>query len=270
MSNSPDKKSDSTAGKSTSDEGARLCRVAFKAPMFWESDPELWFHQVESQFIVSGISSDSTKFHAVVAALDTKVLKCVREVITKPPSEKAYITLKEKILAFYEESEGSKLKKLFSDLSLGDQKPSQFLCELENLNGGKLSDSALRELWLQRLPINIQQILGACSEDIKDNSKLSRLADKVYETSGKVLAPVVSKSPSPEVQSLEARIAELEAKLEQTVRGRSQSRKRYRRNSRKSFKSPQSTTSRENCWYHHKFGKSAHKCIPPCKFSENS
>lgn len=258
-------------GALSSDENAMMCKVAFRAPVFWEADPLLWFHQVESQFVVSGITTDSTKFHSVVAALDARVLRCVREIVTKPPKVNAYGTLKSKILDYYEESDGSRLKKLFSGLSLGDQKPSQFLCELENLNGGKLDDATLRELWLQRLPLNIQQILGVCADEMQDNSKLARLADKVYETSGKVLAPVDSQSPPPEVQGLVARIAELEAQLKSTQRsGRSQSNKRrYRSSSRNRFKPPQPSTSSEECWYHRKFGKLAHKCVSPCSYSEN-
>ncbi|GFV56516.1 hypothetical protein TNCV_2276541 [Trichonephila clavipes] len=45
-------------------------RIAFKPPPFWETDPNLGFIRVESQFTVSGITSDKTKFHSVVAVVD--------------------------------------------------------------------------------------------------------------------------------------------------------------------------------------------------------
>lgn len=247
-----------------------ICRVSFKAPVFWEADPTLWFHQVESQFIVSGITVDATKFHSVVAALDTKVLKCVRDIIIKPPSENAYETLKDKILSYYEESDGSRLKKLFSGLSLGDQRPSQLLCEMENLNGGKLNQTALRELWLQRLPINVQQILGVCMDDMQDNQKLARLADKVYETSGQILASVDFQTPPTQIKDLEARIAKLEARSNNTQRRSRYFRKRDRRDSQNRSKSPQPHTSTEMCWYHRKFDNLANRCVPPCKWAENA
>ncbi|GFT08136.1 transposon Ty3-I Gag-Pol polyprotein [Trichonephila clavipes] len=61
------------------DQESQLSRIAFKAPAFWENDPELWFFQVESQFLLAGISNDSTKFHAVIAALNSNILSCVRD-----------------------------------------------------------------------------------------------------------------------------------------------------------------------------------------------
>ncbi|GBN53436.1 Retrovirus-related Pol polyprotein from transposon 297 [Araneus ventricosus] len=48
-----------------------LARVAFRAPPFWETDPDLSFLQIESQFKLSSISTDQIKFHTVVAALDS-------------------------------------------------------------------------------------------------------------------------------------------------------------------------------------------------------
>ncbi|GFS58916.1 hypothetical protein NPIL_211641 [Nephila pilipes] len=35
-----------------------ISRVVFKAPPFWEDDPELWFYKIESQFIMDAISSE--------------------------------------------------------------------------------------------------------------------------------------------------------------------------------------------------------------------
>ncbi|GBN03611.1 hypothetical protein AVEN_201868-1 [Araneus ventricosus] len=63
------------------DQDSQLSRTAFKAPVFCENDPELWFFQVESQLVIASISSDSTKFHAVVAALNSNVLPCVRDIL---------------------------------------------------------------------------------------------------------------------------------------------------------------------------------------------
>ncbi|GBM77662.1 Retrovirus-related Pol polyprotein from transposon opus [Araneus ventricosus] len=60
-----------------------LARVAFRAPPFWETDPDLWFLQLESQFKLSSISTDETKFHSVVAALDSKVLSYVSDIVRK-------------------------------------------------------------------------------------------------------------------------------------------------------------------------------------------
>ncbi|GBL79136.1 hypothetical protein AVEN_92387-1 [Araneus ventricosus] len=46
----------------TKGEGNELSRVAFRAPLVWEGEPELWFYQLESQFIIAGITTDITKY----------------------------------------------------------------------------------------------------------------------------------------------------------------------------------------------------------------
>ncbi|GBN46055.1 hypothetical protein AVEN_275542-1 [Araneus ventricosus] len=77
---------------------SQLSRIAFKAPVFWENDPELCFFQVESQFVIASISNDYTKFHAVDAGLNSNVLSCVRDILKNPPLENAYIALKNRVL----------------------------------------------------------------------------------------------------------------------------------------------------------------------------
>uniref|UniRef100_A0ABD2X807 DUF7041 domain-containing protein n=1 Tax=Trichogramma kaykai TaxID=54128 RepID=A0ABD2X807_9HYME len=50
------------------------CRL----PPFWRTGPELWFFQIESQFQVHNVTSDATKYHLVVAALDTSIIRSRR------------------------------------------------------------------------------------------------------------------------------------------------------------------------------------------------
>ena len=246
--------------------------MAFKAPVFWEADPALWFAQVESQFAISGITVDSTKFHAVVAALEPKVLSCVRDLITNPPSGTAYADLKARILAFYEQSSYTKLRLVLSDLPLGDQRPSQLLCQMEGLNEGKLKPDALRAVWIQRLPKTVQQILSCCDE-IDDNSKLARVADKIYEKSQTGSAGISDIADDDTVAGLRKQIAELTTALKakssnrdrvsrSTSRRRSYSKQRSNQSSRSS--SPSKRTA--YCWYHSTFQDRARKCKPGCKW----
>ncbi|GFS76283.1 hypothetical protein NPIL_698111 [Nephila pilipes] len=55
-------------------QSASLSGVVFKAPPFWEENPEFWFHQIESLFIIVAITSKSTEFHSVVAAWSSNFL----------------------------------------------------------------------------------------------------------------------------------------------------------------------------------------------------
>lgn len=250
-------------------------KLAFKAPAFWGDDPAMWFGQVESQFLVSGITQDSTKFHSVVSALDTKVLKCVRDIILNPPTANAYETLKTRILAFYEQSESSKLKLLLSDLHLGDNRPSQLLCEMESLNDHKLNVEALKALWMQRLPSNIQQILSVVSDDISDLSKLAKVADKVFEGSGNSFPNSVSAVDrgSSEIQLLRQEIEKLKIAIQgienpnSSVDGKRFRKRNFHRNR---SRSPSASRQQDWCWYHRRFKERATKCTKPCKWSGNA
>lgn len=44
--------------------------VSLKLPMFWTSQPQVWFQQAEAQFHIRRITADDTKYYYVVSALD--------------------------------------------------------------------------------------------------------------------------------------------------------------------------------------------------------
>ncbi|GBN36346.1 hypothetical protein AVEN_222186-1 [Araneus ventricosus] len=64
--------SDSSDGKAVSH--SEVSRIAVKVPPFWRENPAIWFSQLESQFHTSGIVQDSTKYHTVVASVETEIL----------------------------------------------------------------------------------------------------------------------------------------------------------------------------------------------------
>jgi hypothetical protein len=64
---------------------SQVSRVSLKIPPFW-------FNLLESQFINCGIVQDSTKYHAVVAAIESNILSEVRGVIMKTPENDMYYT----------------------------------------------------------------------------------------------------------------------------------------------------------------------------------
>ncbi|CAH0558639.1 unnamed protein product [Brassicogethes aeneus] len=96
-------------------------RVSFKAPEFWKSEPELWFHRIECQFRTAGITTDNSKFDYTVASLSCEVLSEVAEIVRNPPADDKYKTIKERLVARFADSDVKKTQKLFSTLTLGDQ-----------------------------------------------------------------------------------------------------------------------------------------------------
>ncbi|XP_050546076.1 uncharacterized protein LOC126908208 [Daktulosphaira vitifoliae] len=113
---------------------------AFKIPTFWRTNPELWFKQIESVFYTTRITADASKFHHVVSSMESEILAQVSDIILNPPETKMYEALKTRLIERFSESEQCRLKKLLTEVELGDRKPSHFLSEMRQLANGKVTD----------------------------------------------------------------------------------------------------------------------------------
>ena len=70
---------------SDSEEQPRMIGVvAVKLAPVWKNDVDLWFANAESQFELSNITQDSTKFNHVVSALTQDLAKKAASVIRNP------------------------------------------------------------------------------------------------------------------------------------------------------------------------------------------
>ncbi|GFX02633.1 uncharacterized protein TNCV_728871 [Trichonephila clavipes] len=159
-------------------ETVEVARIALRLPPFWKSNVRLWIAQCDHAFTFSGISSDDTKYSALVANLDAETLSYVSDIVLSPPNSDKYHTLSQRLISQFSDSETQKIKKLLTDLQLGDEKPSHLLRKMKELSNGQLQDDFLQSLWLQRMPPHIQTVLSASSEPL---DKLAIIADKVSE-----------------------------------------------------------------------------------------
>lgn len=244
----------------------------FKPPPFWKKDPELWFGQIESLFYRSNITSDTTKFHCIVSSIESDVLATVGDLVKKPPAADKYQTIKKRLIAHFADTEQQRLRKLLSDLDLGDKKPSFLLQEMRQLSdsASAFPDDALKSLWLQRLPLSIQSILAVNNKEALDS--LAQLADRIAEVNSSTSSVIsaIQSSPSPDFCKLENQIAQLTKRIEELQNSQpKRSRSRFRSRPRTPASSPSSKTNKTggNCWYHQKFGEKAQKCVPPCTFT---
>lgn len=250
---------------------AEISHVAVKPPLFWKSNPSLWFVRLEAQFSLSRINVDDTKFNYVVAALDSDILSSVSDILVRPPATGKYEALKKRLIDVHSESESTKIRMLLQGLELGDQRPSQLLNRMRTLGGEAVGEPLLKSLWLDRLPSGTQSVLAALKDDLE---QLSIVADKIHElTPPNINAATVQ--PSSQTSSLEIQVAQLTKQVQDLTSivqqqnhrhhyNRHPTRTRSRSRSRPKYKE----ASNGMCFYHTNFGSSAQKCKSPCSFHQ--
>ena len=249
-------------------------RIAVKMPPFWRDRPGLWFAQLEAQFGLSRITEEQTKFAYVVANLQENMACEVEDIINSPPADRPYSTLKTSLIERVSHSEQKRVRQLILEEELGDRKPSQFLRHLRFLAGTAVQDSLVKTLWLQRLPVHVQEILQTQAELTVD--ALAATADKILEVQPSNCHRSVNVD---EVNtSLNQRLEAITTQLEQLQKEVSALRKRSRQSHRSRHRSTSSqyrSKSNDNgtpsvCWYHRKFGDKATRCTQPCNYQSKN
>lgn len=248
-------------------------RVAMRLPPFWPDDPEIWFGQAEAQFHVSGIKDDATKFYSVVAQLDHRYAREIKNLIKNPPPTNKYLKLKTELTKCLSVSRQQQITQALSNEDMGDRKPSQFLHHLQSLADGGVNDEFMKTMWMKRLPAHVQPIL--ISQASASLEELGDLADRICEAT----------SPSPPLHvaattsgydGLLKRIDDLtraQADLTKQIAQMSMQRSRGRSTSRQGGNSRSRSRGRSRsktpgtCWYHSIFGEKAKKCTTPCNYS---
>lgn len=262
----------------------------------------MWFAQAEAQFLLSGITQESTKYNHILSQLDTRLAAEVEDIITSPPKDGAYQLLKTELVRRLSQSEAEPVRKLTGKEELGDRRPTQFLRHLKSLAGETPDTVMLKQLWLTRLPNHVQAILTSHSELALE--KLAELADSIMEVSpiNPLLVHSATSGSSPSNQpcnfhspaatqaqlspaspaittewllGLAAKVDLLCQQMSVSAVGQ-QRRARPRDRSHSRFRSQSRGTSAATpaqptlCWYHRKFQADAQRCTKPCSWVNNT
>ncbi|XP_071482949.1 uncharacterized protein [Diadema antillarum] len=284
-------------GASPQQPGAVAAAVSVQLPPYWPDDPVLWFAQVKAQFSTKGITSEKTMYHYVVSSLQPQYVTAVHDLLVSPPSSNPYKVLKSELTTRTTASEQRRLHQLLTTEELGNRTSTQLLWRMEQLLAGKtLGDSFFCQLFLTRLPLQVQSIL-ASSRDSMMVHQLAELADKIIEVSSPPtpglpisnvaasnLQSAPTQSPSSDdirklaeqVQHLTLQVQSLTKQLQQDrgrsparFSGRDRSRGRSRGRNPANERQPKQHAGAE-CWYHWQYGEDAKNCSPPCSWQTKS
>lgn len=190
-----------------------------------------------------------------------------------------YSLAKQRLLSTFKESENRQIKRLISEVELGDMKPSQLLRKMRSLAGDGIAEKVLRSLWLDKLPDSVKSIILISEENL---DKVALMADKIVEMTPSANVCSIKTSPtgatagnpSSDMSELLSRMAALEAQISSISRSRSRSRSSSRSSTSSRGKRPTYNPKGKYCFYHFRFRNRCRpeKCQPPCSWkpSENS
>ena len=160
-------------------EGARMPKI----PPFIQTDPDLWYLQVEARFRNSNITVDSTKVDYICPSLGGEALSAIGDIIKKDPAPAdIYKEVKERFIPTSASSAEHNLRKLLKGEVMTDGKPTRILQRLRGLNPGSCDDKIIRSVFLDQLSPQHRSIVVAT--DIDDLHKLAEVTDKLAEASG--------------------------------------------------------------------------------------
>lgn len=239
-------------------------RIAIRLPTFWFDKPAVWFSQAEAQFALANIRTEITKYYHVISNLDIRAASEVEDIINAPPVELPYTNLRRTLIERLSASEEQRVRQLLHDEELGDRKPSQFLRHLKSLAGPTIvQPNLLRQLWLRRLPTQVQTVLTARPE--LSLEQISDLADKIVEVSTFPAVHAATHTPGEVCTSTNTNILSALEKLNLEVSELRSHRDQKPQQSRNRSRQRSRSRSDKLCWYHSRFGDKARKCIPPCE-----
>jgi hypothetical protein len=102
-------------------QAAATCTVAVRLSPFWSERPAMWFAQTEGQFSLEVISNDRIKFYHTISQLDHRYAVELEDIITFPPQQIPYTTLKTELLNRLSHRREQRPRQNFTLQQMGDR-----------------------------------------------------------------------------------------------------------------------------------------------------
>nr|VZI36286.1 unnamed protein product [Spirometra erinaceieuropaei] len=212
-----------------------LHAINFTLPEFWQHAPELYFIRIESAFYFANVTKELAKYHKLVEVLHASVISQVQSLLSNPSADAPYSALKAEILRLNSLSDRQRYHQLIKEESLGDRKPSELLRRMRSLLGVmQVDDKFVKEMFLERLPADVQTILASGYLDLTV-SQLAEMANRMIEVQrfqSPSVAQIssssssVNENPVKQVSAMAVEMASLKIQLARLTSSRSRSRRR--------------------------------------------
>jgi hypothetical protein len=174
--------------------------MAVQLPLFWAERPAVWFTQAEAQFTLASISSEQTKFCYVISQLDHRYAMEVEDIITSPPEQNPYSTLRAKLVRRLPSSREQRIRQLLMLEEMASASSPSF-SDTSEASPQMCQPTSSAGIWSSRLPHNVQAILAGQPEGDLDTT------DRIFEAAPHpALARV---APLPDSSTLLQRIKDL-------------------------------------------------------------
>nr|VZI13775.1 unnamed protein product [Spirometra erinaceieuropaei] len=156
-----------------------LHAINFILTEFWQHAPEFYFLRIESAFYSANVTKELAKYHELVEVLTASLISQVQSLLSNPPADAPYSTLKAEILRFNSVSDRQRYHQLIKE-PLGDRKPSELRLMRFLLGDTQVDDKFVKEMFIERLPADVQTILASGSQDLTV-SQLAEMANRMIE-----------------------------------------------------------------------------------------
>lgn len=146
---------------------------------FYRKAPDVWFRQLESQFVLARVTCSTTKFHHALAALPEDVACDIGDV------EDNYEALKSAVTEMLRANRHQRIEEALAAVELGDRRPTQLVTDIRRRFtevGLQVDDSIVKSRLLSALPGNIRSALVGHESEALDN--FARIADSMLAVAG--------------------------------------------------------------------------------------
>ena len=153
----------------------------FKIATFYQSDVELWFNQIETQFDLYQITGDDERYRLICAALSGEVAYDVGDVLLQPFRTHKYMNLKDILIERRGLTTPERVNKVISGEKMGSDIPSRFFRRLQKTAGfgttAVVGKAVIRQAFIRQMPTSIRAHL-ATQPDSASLESLAVSADR--------------------------------------------------------------------------------------------